>query len=162
MSATSTATALSPIIKTIEVDRPLDEAVKLFTAQMGQWWPLASHSVGGDDARWCGIEGWVGGRVYERSNTGEEHLWGTVTDWQPSRGVTFTWHPGQPADPATEVELRFSAVSETRSRVVLIHRNWQRLGDRAETVRGRYADGWDLVLGKCPGGILMPSGECPP
>lgn len=141
----------APITKSLEVDRPLDEAFRLFTTDMARWWPLASHSVGGDDAEWCGIEPWEGGRVYERTAGGDEHLWGRVMTWDPSRSVTFTWHPGQAPDPATEVELRFSAITESRTRVVLIHRHWERLGDRADAVRARYLDGWDSVLGNCPG-----------
>ena len=153
MSATSTATALSPIVKTIEVDRPQDEAFDLFTARMAQWWPLASHSVGGADADWCGIEAHVGGHVLERTKSGDEHVWGTVTAWQPPHRIAFTWHPGQPADPHTEVEIRFTAIADNRTRVELEHRNWEAIGARAHEVHKNYVAGWDVVLGEHFGGF---------
>ncbi len=162
MNATTTASALSPVVKSIEVDQPLEQAFELFTARMAEWWPLASHSVGGADALWCGIEGHVGGRVLERTGSGAEHVWGTVTDWQPPQRVAFTWHPGQDPEPHTEVELCFAAIAEDRTRVTLEHRGWDALGDRAGAVRGRYTEGWDVVLGRCPDGVLAPSDERSP
>ena len=148
MSQSTTVTALQPIVKSIEVDRPLDEAFRMFTGEMAGWWPLASHSVGGADARWCGIEGRVGGRVFERTTAGEEHVWGTVTVWEPPRRVAFTWHPGQPSDPHTEVELRFAETAGGRTWIELEHRNWEAIGDRAGEVRQNYVGGWDFVLGE--------------
>lgn len=148
MNQTTTDTALQPIVKSIEVSRTIDEAFRLFTSDMAQWWPLATHSVGGDEAEWCGIEARVGGRVVERTTAGEEHVWGTVTQWQPPHRVAFTWHPGQPADPHTEVELSFTAIADDRTRVVLEHRGWEALGARAAAVHGNYQTGWDAVFGR--------------
>lgn len=149
MNATSTTTtALTPIVKSIEVDRPLDEAFDLFVTRMAEWWPLASHSVGAAEARWCGIEPQVGGRVFERTESGEEHVWGTVIDWQPPHRVAFTWHPGQDSDPHTEVELSFVAIDGGRTRLTLEHRGWDALGDGAEAVHKNYGPGWNVVLGR--------------
>ncbi len=153
MTRTQTVAAPPPIVKTIEVARPLDEAFHLFTAEMARWWPLASHSVGGADARWCGLEGRVGGRVYERTKTGDEHIWGTVTAWKPPHSVTFTWHPGQAPAPATEVTLRFDTIAGAVTRVTLEHRGWEALGARAAKVHGSYVQGWDVVLAECFGGL---------
>jgi len=141
------AMALPPILKSIEVARTLDEAFNLFTVDMTQWWPLASHSVGGPDATWCGIEGRVGGRVYERTAEGAEHVWGTITIWQPPHRAAFTWHPGQPAEPHTDIEIRFTAIAGDRTRIELEHRNWEAIGARARQVHGNYDAGWNVVLG---------------
>ena len=143
-----TATGIAPIVKAIETDRPIDEAFRLFTANMADWWPLASHSVGRDKAQWCGLEDRVGGRVFERTESGEEHVWGTVTDWQPPHRLAFTWHPGQGPEVHTELVIRFTALAERRTRVELEHRGWEALGDRAEAVRGNYDGGWDQVFGR--------------
>lgn len=153
MSPTSAAMALPPIVKSIKVARSLDEAFHLFTADMARWWPLASHSVGGDEAQWCGIEPRVGGRVFERTGSGDEHVWGTVTLWEPPHRVAFTWHPGQRAEPHTEVELTFAAIAGDRTQVVLEHRGWESIGARAEKIHGHYVPGWDFVLGERFGGI---------
>lgn len=148
MTQSRTAATVPPILKSIEVARPLDEAFRLFTTSMAQWWPLASHSVGGTDAEWCGIEERVGGRVHERTTSGEEHDWGTVTIWQPPHRIAFTWHPGQPAEPHTEVEVRFAAIADGGTRVRLEHRNWEAIGDRAKEVHQNYVGGWDVVFGE--------------
>lgn len=153
MTQARTAAALLPILKVIEVARPLDEAFRLFTADMARWWPLASHSVGGSDSKWCGIEGRVGGRVYERTTSGDEPVWGTVTAWQPPHRVAFTWHPGQPAEPHTDIEIRFTAIADGHTRVELEHRNWEAIGARANEVRESYFQGWDVVLGEHFGGL---------
>ena len=52
---------------------------------------------------------------------------------------------GQPARPATELELRFSADGDG-TRVDLEHRYWERLGDEGLPVRDNYDRGWDAVL----------------
>lgn len=148
MSLATDPSALPPIVKSIEIDRSLEDAFRLFTGETARWWPLASHSVGGEDARWCGIEPRVGGRVFERTGSGDEHVWGTVTLWEPPHRVAFTWHPGQPAEPHTEVELTFAAVADKRTRVVLEHRGWAALGEGAESVHRNYDPGWDLVFGR--------------
>lgn len=153
MTQARTITSLTPILKVIEVARPLDEAFRLFTDDLARWWPRSSHSVGGSESEWCGIEGWVDGRFYERTILGEEYVWGTVTAWQPPDRVAFTWHPGQPAEPHTNVEIRFTAIADGRTRVELEHRDWEALGARAKEVHQGYAGGWDIVLGKHFGGF---------
>ena len=148
MTATEAAATLPPIVKSVEVGQPLDEAFRLFTAEMARWWPLATYSVGGQDAESCGIEARVGGRVFERTSSGEEHVWGTVTVWQPPNLIGFTWHPGQPAEPHTDIEIRFTTVADGRTRIELEHRNWHAIGARAAAMRGNYDAGWDVVLGE--------------
>lgn len=153
MTQTQSDAALPPILKTIEVARSLDDTFRLFTAEFAAWWPKASHSVGGSETAWCGIEGRVGGRVFERTASGDEHVWGTVTAWQPPHRIAFTWHPGQPADPHTEVEIRFSEISGGGTRVELEHRNWEAIGERAAAVHENYVTGWDVVFGEHFGGF---------
>lgn len=148
MTLKPTANPLPPILKTIDVKRSPDDAFRLFTAEFAQWWPKASHSVSGADSEWCGIEDRIGGRVFERTRSGEEHVWGTVTVWQPPRRVAFTWHPGQPADPHTEVEIRFIEISHGHTRVELEHRHWEAIGDRAADIHKNYVAGWDIVFGE--------------
>ena len=57
----------APIRQSVVVDCPIDETFALFTGRLAEWWPLASHSICGEDADTCAMEPWVGGRVYERS-----------------------------------------------------------------------------------------------
>ena len=73
-----TNTTHAPIRQSVHVDCPPEDAFRLFTEGFGEWWPLASSSVGGDDPEYCAVEHWVGGKVFERTRSGEEHAWGTV------------------------------------------------------------------------------------
>jgi hypothetical protein len=44
------ASSLAPLRKTIAVPLAQSRAFELFTGRFGEWWPLATHSVGLDDA----------------------------------------------------------------------------------------------------------------
>lgn len=96
------------------------------------------------------FEGRVGGRVYETAPDGTEHLWGTVTEWDPPRRIVFTWHPGRPVDTRQEVEVTFQLAGEG-SRTDLVHSGWEHLGERAAEIRANYDTGWDVVLGRYAG-----------
>jgi uncharacterized protein YndB with AHSA1/START domain len=133
--------------KAIEVTAAPDRAFRLFTEGMAGWWPVRTHSVGEDRAETVIFEPGVGGRIYERTLDGDEHVWGTVTAWEPPGRVVFTWHPGRGPDTEQDVEVRFEP-SGTGTRVELVHTGWERLGDRAAAVRENYDGGWDLVVGE--------------
>jgi len=73
----------SPVVKPITLDGKPDQAFALFTAGTAQWWPLATHSVGQDDAASCAIEPRTGGRLFEIGRDGAESVWGMVLVWDP-------------------------------------------------------------------------------
>lgn len=146
----SNESMIEPVRKTIEVACGPADAFRIFTEEIDSWWPLATHSVGEADAMACYFEGRDGGRIYETCNDGTIHLWGTVTAWEPSARVVFSWHPGRDADTAQEVELRFIGIS-TGTRVELEHRGWERLGEKAHDTREGYDQGWVPVLGEFVG-----------
>lgn len=136
---------IEPVRKSVEVGCSVDEAFRLFTDEIDSWWPLATHSIGQEDAEACYFERRVGGRIYESHGDGSVHLWGTVTAWEPPARVVFTWHPGRDASTAQEVELRFLG-RDGKTRIELEHRGWAVLGERAVTVRDAYESGWTGVL----------------
>src|SRR5262245_45815862 len=140
------ATALEPIRKTIAVARPVEDAFETFTAEMGTWWPLLSHSVGGEDAETVEVEGRAGGQVVEHIRGGRTAVWADVLVWEPPHRVVLSWYPGRGPAEATEVEVSFQADGD-RTRVVLEHRGWERItAERAAAARPSYRTGWDLVL----------------
>jgi uncharacterized protein YndB with AHSA1/START domain len=140
---------LAPLRKSVRVKGSVEAAFRLFTEGLGRWWPLASHSVCQDDAVACFMEGGVGGRLFERDRAGREHVWGTITAWEPPRRLVFTWHPGRGAESAQDVELRFADAGGGMTLVELIHTGWERLGETAAETRERYDQGWAFVLGEC-------------
>jgi hypothetical protein len=65
-----------PIQQSVRVECPIEDAFRLFTEGFAEWWPLASYSMTGEEAEECAIEPWAGGRVFERTRSGEEREWG--------------------------------------------------------------------------------------
>jgi len=145
-----------PIVKSVRVKAPPEKAFDRFTAEMGRWWPLASHSVGQRDSETVVMEGRVGGRIVERIRGGRECVWGIVTAWEPPRRVAFTWHPGDDPARAQDVEVRFTGEGG-QTRVELEHRGFERLGALAKKAHRGYPLGWAYVLGRYAGrrGPLM-------
>lgn len=141
---------IAPVRKSITVALGLEPAFRRFTEGIAGWWPLATHSVSGAADASCAIEGRIGGRIVETGPDGAEHLWGTVTAWEPPRRLAFTWHPGRTADAHQEVEVTFRPAGEG-TRVELVHTGWERLGARAGEARAGYDAGWDVVLGRYAG-----------
>jgi uncharacterized protein YndB with AHSA1/START domain len=134
-------TEVAPITKSVTVERPPEEAFRLFTESIGTWWPLGGRHSLFESAQTAVLEGRVGGRVYEISSDGEEGLWGTVTEWDPPHRLVYTWHPGRGEETAQEVEIVFSPEGHG-TRVDLEHRGWERAPEK----RSSYDVGWDRVL----------------
>ena len=135
------------IRKSIVVSCSVERAFRVFTEDIGGWWPVGSHSIFGEDRAGVVFEGRVGGRVYEVDECGEEGLWGTLTAWDPPHTFAMTWHPGRGDDTAQDLEVRFTP-EESSTRVDLLHTGWERLGDRMAEVSQSYDQGWDVVLGR--------------
>lgn len=135
-------TSLPPVRKSVFIGLSVEEAFRRYTAGMGTWWPLETHSVS-DHAPSATMEPSVGGRVYETATDDTEHAWGEVRVWEPPHRLVYGFMYWRGA-PGTEVELRFSAEGDG-TRVDLEHRGWEAVG--AE-VREGYVPGWDYVLGR--------------
>lgn len=136
---------VAPVRKEVFVPVAPEVAFRRFTAEVGHWWPLRTHSVGGEAATAVSFEGHVGGRLYETLADGSEETWGRISVWAPPGRVVFTWHPGRGPEWAQEVEVRFrSAPGGTL--VTLEHRGWEVLGSEARETRDRYDSGWEGVL----------------
>lgn len=140
MTETSTT---APLHKTTTVPASPERAFELFTAHIGAWWPLATHSVGEESATAVVMDCHVGGHINETYGDGQTSVWGTILAWEPPHRVRFSWHPGYAEDEATEVEVRFTPVGE-QTRVELIHRGWE----ARAAARAGYDTGWEYVLAR--------------
>lgn len=141
---------LERVVKIVTVPGETGVVFELFTKRMGEWWPLDSHSVGGEDAVDARVDPGVGGRVYEVTRDGVEHDWARITDWEPGERIVLDWHAGVPVSQATHVEISFRQTAEG-TEMTLIHDGWEARGADAQGVREGYETGWDLVLGRVPG-----------
>jgi len=137
------------IRKQLTVEAPLDRAFRVFTANMGAWWPK-EHHIGKAALKDCVIEPKVNGRWYERGEDGSECEWGKVLEWDPPRRLVLAWqlNEGFQYDPAlvTEVEVTFTLLAPKQTRVDFEHRNLERFGEAAERLRGLMGDGWGQIL----------------
>ena len=92
----------------VHVDRSPSEAFRLFTAGIGEWWPLEEgYSFGGDRAKEIHLDAVRGGRFFERFVDGDELQVGRVIVCDPPHRIVFTWKdPDWRGD--TEVEVTFA------------------------------------------------------
>ena len=147
----STQAADLTIRKSLTVAAPIERAFEVFTERIGTWWPLDSHSIGGEKATSAVVEGRVGGGVYEVMDDGATAPWATVLAWEPPHRLVLSWHVN-PGVPATEVEVRFSKEGDG-TRVELEHRGWDALGEKGVGMSSGYDEGWELVLGRYVEGV---------
>ena len=136
---------IEPIKKAVTVRQNMEDAFRIFTEQMGSWWPLQGHSLSGEEAVSCGFDDSVGGHVFEVLADGTHLSWGEILVWEPPHRLVFTWQLNRKPEQAQNIEVTFSA-TETGTLVELTHSGWERLGAEAMEVRNGYDSGWDLVF----------------
>lgn len=142
---------IAPVRRTLTVAAAPARAFEVFTANIGLWWPK-SHHVSAVEPETVVIEPRVGGRWFERAPDGVECPIGTVLTWEPPARLVLAWQLDAAfkyqADLATEVEVRFIADGGAATRVEFEHRNLERLGGRAASVRDRIGapGGWPAIL----------------
>lgn len=137
---------IAPVQKTLVVGCTPERAFEVFTHGIGTWWPVGSHSIGGEAITEVVFEEHVGGRIFERHDDGGEGEWGRVLAWEPPARFVMTWHPGHDPSKATELEVQFAAEGDG-TRVDLEHRGWEILAEKAQESRSGYDAGWGDVLG---------------
>jgi uncharacterized protein YndB with AHSA1/START domain len=144
--------ALNSLLKMVIVEAPCDVAWRVFTGQIGTWWPLATHKIGSSKAIDAVIEPRVGGRWYECGEDGATCDWGTVLVWEPPSRLVLTWDISAEwryeAALKTEVEVRFIAEGPDVTRVELQHRHLDRYGSQRDAMRGIFdsEQGWTGLL----------------
>ncbi|MCA9606701.1 MAG: SRPBCC domain-containing protein [Myxococcales bacterium] len=119
-------------------------AFEVFSTKIDLWWPPSHRRYERSELR---LEPSVGGRFYERAESGEEHALGEVLAWEPPDRLAYTWWPGA-VDGPTRVEVRFAADGE-HTRVEVIHRE-------ADTTAwdervAMFERSWTTVLGAFEG-----------
>jgi uncharacterized protein YndB with AHSA1/START domain len=144
--------ATAAVSKVITVEAPRDRAFRVFTEEIGSWWPLEDYTIGSEKAETAVIEPAAGGRWYERGVDGSECEWGRVIAYEPPERVVLAWQISAEwrydADIESEVEVRFVAESETRTRVELEHRGLEAYGDQAQHMQAIFdsPQGWGRLL----------------
>jgi uncharacterized protein YndB with AHSA1/START domain len=152
-SGSLVAEAETTVRASVVVDAPIEHAFRVFTADMGAWWP-ASHHIADVPMAAAILEPRVGGRWYELGEDGSTCDWGVLLAWEPPHHVAFSWHldgdfrldrvPGH----ASRVDVRFTSRDDGSTSVELEHsgldrhgEGWQRLRDGVRPPRG-----WTSIL----------------
>ena len=146
-------TAITAVTTSIVVEAPQERAFRVFTDDMGSWWPPEHHILQGELDVMV-FEPRVGGRIYDRATDGTECSWARVLVYEPPERVVFSWDISPQweieADPAktSEVEIRFVAEGPRKTRVELEHRHLDRHGQGWEQMRDAVGspDGWGVGL----------------
>ena len=146
----SQQTSETVVRKSVTVNCPIERAFRVYTEQVGNWWPESTHSVAKGNVEAVVLERRKGGRFYERTKAGDEYLWGTVVVWDPPNRLVHSWHPGRGEETSQQVEVIFTPDGGA-TRVDLVHTGWEKLGDRMEEVVANYEEGWNTVLGRFVG-----------
>jgi hypothetical protein len=93
---TTKSVPIEPVVKTVTVACTPEEAFRHFTADFSRWWPAATHSVTAyasefkDTPASVIFEPRVDGRIFERTRSGGECLWGSMLAWEPPTRVAMT------------------------------------------------------------------------
>jgi uncharacterized protein YndB with AHSA1/START domain len=137
--------------KSLIVKADANKAFAAFAGKIGRWWPR-THSIGTNPQADVVLEARAGGRWYERGEYGSECEWGKVLAWEPPTRLLLAWQIGGnwKYDPTlvTEVEVTFTALSATQTRVDLEHRHLERFGEAGKALRDAFDSpgGWSGVL----------------
>jgi uncharacterized protein YndB with AHSA1/START domain len=100
------------------------------------------------------IESRAGGRCYTDQEDGTECDWGTVLTWDPPHRFVLAWQVrgDWSFEPdiakSSEVEVRFTAEADGRTRVDLEHRHFERHGPTGAIARAGVdsPNGWSGIL----------------
>ncbi|OBA57659.1 ATPase [Mycobacterium sp. 1100029.7] len=135
------------------VNATIERAFTVFTEQFGDFKPREHNLLAVPIAETV-FETRVGGHIYDRGVDGSICRWARILAYEPPHRLLFSWDisPDWQVEPdasrTSEVEVRFTAQSPTRTRVDLEHRHLDRHGAGWESVADGVDGeaGWPLYL----------------
>jgi uncharacterized protein YndB with AHSA1/START domain len=145
---------VAPIRQKVEVPGSPDRAFRLFTEQMGTWWPVHDYSRAVSEfqaenvrAERLEFQTRLGGSILEHMSDGRVLPWAEVIVWEPPHRVVMAWRPHSSEEPPTEVDVTFTP-RDGDTLVELEHRGWEGLSEAfREGLYDIYARGWVTTLG---------------
>jgi uncharacterized protein YndB with AHSA1/START domain len=150
-----TQTDATVVRRQIVVKAPIERAFAVFTQRFGDFKPR-EHNLLPSPVVETVFEPRVGGHIYDRGEDGSECRWARVLAFEPPHRVVFSWDIGPQwqietnPDLTSEVEVRFVAESDDRTRVELEHRHIDRHGPGWQSVSDGvgHDEGWPLYLAR--------------
>jgi uncharacterized protein YndB with AHSA1/START domain len=146
---------IDPVRRSVVVNLGIEQAFALFVDRFDAIKPREHNLLAVPIARTV-FEPREGGHIYDVGVDGSECRWSRVLAFEAPERILFSWDIGPTwqvetdLDKTSEVEVRFTAESDTRTRVELEHRNLDRHGDGWRSVAdGIGGDaGWPLYLSR--------------
>jgi uncharacterized protein YndB with AHSA1/START domain len=148
---TEQATA-NAVRHTLTVPIAPDRAFRLFTEEIGSWWPADTHTL--SDGPFTEVfETREGGRWYELAEDGTESTVATMIVWEPPHRLVMAWQltPEWKFEPdlerATQVEVSFQEEG-AGTRVTLEHRGFEAYGEAGTGMREEVSgeQGWPVLM----------------
>lgn len=139
------------IRKVLNLRATPQRAFDIFTNGIDRWWPK-THHIGKSPLKHVIIEPKSGGRWYSTHEDGSECPWGDVLSYEPPTLLVLAWRINAQfhydKDLLTTVEVRFTALSASETRVDFEHRDLERFGDSETAIKTRESmgGGWGLIL----------------
>jgi uncharacterized protein YndB with AHSA1/START domain len=139
----------------VVVPVPVAEAFSSFTERLGDFKPPEHNMLGAPIAETV-VEPRVGGGIIDRGEDGSECRWARILAFEPPERLVFSWDISPrwqietDVEQTSEVEVRFTAESPSRTLVQLVHRHLDRHGPGWEAVRDGVdgQQGWPLYLAR--------------
>jgi uncharacterized protein YndB with AHSA1/START domain len=150
---TEPTTTLPVVRREVTVEVAVERAFDVFTRRLDAWWPHDSHHIGATPAI-AVLEPHVDGRCYSLAEDGTQCDWGRVLVFEPPQRLVFAWlltpdwqYEADSAR-ASDVEVTFTALSPSRTQVVLTHRGFERYASGGDVMRAQVdgAGGWGLLV----------------
>ena len=150
----TTPTTAPTVVCSIDVQAPPSHVFETFTQRMQTWWEPTHHLI--PDVVEMRVEPTAGGTITDIGANGETCTWGRVLAYEPPDRFVFSWDISPQweleRDPArcSEVEVTFTPLGSSSTRVELTHRHLDRHGEGWESVAGAIEgpNGWPLGLGR--------------
>ena len=141
------------VLSSVTVSLSAAEAFEKFRHDITAWWPR-DFTYSGDAAESLYFEGRKQGILWERGPEGFRIDIARVMRWVPPERMVLRWHIGPNMRPepnptrASEVEIKFIAEDENRTRIEIEHRGFSNHGAGAEGYRAQMgsAKGWPMIL----------------
>ncbi len=155
MSSSHSKLPPTSIRQSVVVEAPIERAFAVFTENFDQIKPRTHNLLQAEIAESI-FEPRVGGYVYDRGEDGSECRWARVLAYEPPQRLVFSWDISPQwrietdHERCSEVEVRFTAETPSRTRVDLEHRKLDLHGDGWSRLRDGIGgdEGWPLYLGR--------------
>jgi hypothetical protein len=142
-----------PVKKSLVINAPAALAFHVYTEEIDSWWPR-THHIGKSPMKRAIIEGRAGGRCYTEQEDGTECDWGKILLWDPPNRFVLAWQIthqwGYEPDlaKASEVEVCFTPLGSSSTRLDLEHRYFSRHGVGGAAMRTAVSapNGWEGLL----------------